>query len=146
MPTLELRTARLTLRPTCDGDIAVLAAILATPEVGRWWPDYDAERVRVELVEPDSDNMVGYAVLTFGYDLEFGGRDAYLTELYVTPEARGRGVATAALAEIAAAARGAGAGAVNLAVRVENLPARAAYRRAGFAETGRDLMTLRLDP
>src|SRR5690349_21153121 len=33
--------------------------------------------------------VIGYAMVTFGYDLEFAGRDAYLTELWIDPPARG---------------------------------------------------------
>lgn len=35
---------------------------------------------------------VGYVVLTFGYSLEFQGRDAFVDELYLRASARGRGV------------------------------------------------------
>lgn len=36
---------------------------------------------------------VGYAILTFGYDLEFGGRQATVTELYITVHYRRLGLA-----------------------------------------------------
>src|SRR4051812_11036961 len=39
-----------------------------------------------------ADALVGYFVLTWGYDLEWNGRDAFLTELFVTPSARGSGL------------------------------------------------------
>lgn len=45
-----LRGPRVTLRPTTRRDILTLAAILLDPEVARWWPRYDAARVRAELV------------------------------------------------------------------------------------------------
>ncbi len=34
---------------------------------------------------------LGYFVLTWGFDLEWGGRDAFLTELYLRAEVRGGG-------------------------------------------------------
>ena len=34
---------------------------------------------------------VGYAIVTYCFDLEFGGREGWLTELYVDEAARGRG-------------------------------------------------------
>ncbi len=43
--------AAVTLRPVVADDVDRLAAILQTPEVARWWPRYDAERVRRELLE-----------------------------------------------------------------------------------------------
>jgi aminoglycoside 6'-N-acetyltransferase len=45
-----LRGPRVALRPTTRRDILTLAAILLDPEVARWWPRYDAARVRAELV------------------------------------------------------------------------------------------------
>jgi GNAT superfamily N-acetyltransferase len=35
---------------------------------------------------------VGYGLATFGYDLEFAGRDAFITELFVEPANRGQGL------------------------------------------------------
>src|SRR5262245_56318419 len=42
--------------------------------------------------------LSGYAVVTFNYDLEFEGRDAFVTELYVRPAARRAGIARSLLA------------------------------------------------
>src|SRR5437016_7825415 len=39
----------------------------------------------------DGGATVGYFVLTFGFDLEFGGRQATLTDLYLAPTHRRRG-------------------------------------------------------
>ncbi len=36
---------RVTLRPPTRRDAEILAAILAEPSVGRWWPGYDLDRV-----------------------------------------------------------------------------------------------------
>ena len=38
------------LRPVTQDDAEALAAILAEPEVARWWGRYDMERVRSELI------------------------------------------------------------------------------------------------
>jgi aminoglycoside 6'-N-acetyltransferase len=46
-----LRGERVVLRPAVDRDAGALAAILAEPEVARWWGDYDADRVRREHLE-----------------------------------------------------------------------------------------------
>src|SRR5438128_1630421 len=71
---------------------AALRRLLAEPALGWVW-----------LFEP---GPIGYAVVTLGYDLEYGGHDAYLTEIWVDEPARGRGVARAALDGIAEALRG----------------------------------------
>jgi ribosomal protein S18 acetylase RimI-like enzyme len=86
----------------------------------------------------------GYAVATFGYDLEFDGTDAFLTELYVGPARRRLGVGARLLDAVARALREAGARAVTLLVWPENRAARRAYRRAGFEELRRVAMVRRL--
>src|SRR4051794_5025815 len=66
---------------------------------------------------------VSYFVLTWGYDLEWNGRDAYLTELFLVPEVRGRRLGVAALALLEEVARGNGARALHLMVLPDNAPA-----------------------
>jgi aminoglycoside 6'-N-acetyltransferase len=85
----------------------------------------------------EGEEIVGYFVLTWGYDLEWGGRDAFLTELYLRPAARGRGLGAAVMREAEALARGAGAGALHLMVRDENAAALRLYLAAGYAPPGR---------
>ena len=51
----------------------------------------DETKGRVWLVEADGE-QVGYVVLTYGYSLEFHGRDALVDELFLTETARGRGL------------------------------------------------------
>jgi aminoglycoside 6'-N-acetyltransferase len=46
---ISLHNARLTVRTPVDGDAAALAAILAEPEVARWWGANDLESVQKEL-------------------------------------------------------------------------------------------------
>jgi aminoglycoside 6'-N-acetyltransferase len=48
--TTVLHGTATTLRPAADDHIATFTAILAEPEIGRWWPRYDEERVRDELL------------------------------------------------------------------------------------------------
>lgn len=64
------------------------------------------------------------------------GADAEVLTIAVIPEARGRGVGGALLAALIAGAQAAGATALHLEVSVNNAPAAALYRRAGFATTG----------
>jgi ribosomal protein S18 acetylase RimI-like enzyme len=86
---------------------------------------------------------IGYAIVTFGYDLEFGGRDAYLTELWIDPAERGRGAGSAVLALLDGELRAQGVRAVHLGVRPES-PAVRLYARAGFEASPRLFMTRRL--
>ena len=74
-----------------------------------------------------------YAVITWGYDLEYGGRDAWLTEFWVAPTHRGRGLGRTLLAAAEQVCRDHGASALHLMVRPDNLPARRLYEGAGYA-------------
>jgi ribosomal protein S18 acetylase RimI-like enzyme len=100
---------------------------------------------RVWVVERDGE-VCGYAVLTWGYDLEWGGRDSFLTEIYVRRDARGVGVGRAALAAVEDEARAAGAGALHLMVRPENTAAVRLYAAAGYQSPPRVLLSKRLAP
>jgi len=95
---------------------------------------------RVLLFEAD-DGPSGYAIVTWGYDLEYGGRDAFLTELFVRASHRGRGLGRLALAAAEDAARSGGAHALHLLVRHENAGALGLYHRAGYRTEPRAVMT-----
>jgi ribosomal protein S18 acetylase RimI-like enzyme len=102
------------------------------------------EHLGLALVAEDDAGLIGYGVATFGYDLEFGGRDAFVTELFVDPRARRRGLGRAMLHATLDALREAGARAAHLMVRPENTRARALYEQAGFAPSPRVQLTRRL--
>jgi ribosomal protein S18 acetylase RimI-like enzyme len=61
----------------------------------------------------------------------------HLVAVYVSPEHRGRGLLGRLVDEAIAWARGRDAGHARLFVHVNNPRAQAAYRRLGFALTGR---------
>jgi len=84
---------------------------------------------------------VGYFVLTWGFDLEWAGPDAFLTELFLTPRARGRGLGREAMRWIEATAKEHGARALHLMVRHENTPALRLYLGSGFEEPPRKLLS-----
>lgn len=118
----EIDTSRAKIR-------TALVRLLADPSLGR-----------VLLFEHDGATA-GYAVLTFGYDLEFAGRDAFLTELYLVPSARGRGLGRPAIAAVEVEARAAGVNAIHLVVRTDNVAARRLYDKTGFECPPRVLMS-----
>lgn len=72
----------------------------------------------------------GYAVVTWGYSLESGGRDALLDEFFVRD--RGKGVGGVVLDEILRACRDFGARVVFLETEADNEAARRFYGRHGF--------------
>jgi ribosomal-protein-alanine N-acetyltransferase len=67
-----------------------------------------------------------------------------LVYLGIVPEARGRGFAATALAELGAAAAAAGIRSITLSVDERNKPARRLYDRAGFQEADRRRLFLLL--
>jgi ribosomal protein S18 acetylase RimI-like enzyme len=92
-----------------------------------------------------SKGLDGYAIGTFGFDLEFAGPDAFLTELFVRPNKRQAGLGGRVLAALTGALRDGGARAITLLVWPENTSARKLYARAGFEEISRIPMVRRLD-
>lgn len=108
-----------------------LARLLRGRDLGRVW------------LILERGERVGYAVLTFGYDLEFTGRDAFLTELYVRRERRGQGIGRRALALVERQAVALKARAVHLMVRAENIRAFTLYASAGY-EAPRRVMLSRI--
>jgi ribosomal protein S18 acetylase RimI-like enzyme len=106
---------------------AALRRLLDNPSLGGVW-----------LVE--DDGVIGHAVVTFGYDLEFGGRDSYLTELWIDEPHRGRGAGSAALDALMVELRTRDVRALHLQVRPDN-PARRLYERSGFIASPRVIMT-----
>jgi GNAT superfamily N-acetyltransferase len=111
-----------------------LAGLLAEPSLGRAW-----------LIE-SGGVVVGYAVLTLGYSLEFGGRYALLDELFIAESHRGRGMGRQVLGRLEEVCRDLGLMALRLEVGRANRGARRLYERVGFEAHERDLMTLWLDP
>jgi aminoglycoside 6'-N-acetyltransferase len=59
---MQIRGPRVTLRPVVADDAEGLVAILATPEVARWWPAYDRARVEAEYLVSE-DDVVVWAIL-----------------------------------------------------------------------------------
>jgi GNAT superfamily N-acetyltransferase len=103
---------------------------------------FDPDRVTralVPLLEDDAhgvvylaDNEQGYVVITWGYSLESGGREALIDEIYLRRRGEGRGgkVMDALFDEMAAR------GVVKMFLETEthNRRARRFYARQGFVE------------
>jgi ribosomal protein S18 acetylase RimI-like enzyme len=100
----------------------------------------DASLGQVHVAE-SAPEVVGYVVITFGYSLEYLGRDAFVDELFVAEPFRGRGLGRRALEVAEAACREAGARAVHLEVEPDKDQTIELYRRRGFVDKRRRLMT-----
>lgn len=100
---------------------------------------------RVWLIHAGSD-PVGYLVLTLGYSLEYGGRDAFIDELYLRADYRRQGRGLEAMALVAGEAQRLGVRALHLEVERENGAAQVFHRKAGYTDHDRYLMTKLLEP
>ena len=108
---------------------AALTGLLRAPRFGR-----------IYVVEC-AGRPAGYAVLTLSWSLEYRGADAFIDEFYLDPRFRGRGLGRLAIEFLAARCRDFGVGALHLEVERPNRRAQAIYRRAGFVDHDRYLMT-----
>ncbi len=87
------------------------------------------------------EEAAGYLVLTFGFSLEFRGRDAFVDELYLRENFRGRGIGKASLELAGAVCRQEKISALHLEVERVNTRAQGVYRQAGFHDHDRYLLT-----
>ncbi len=108
---------------------SALSGLMANPQHGYVW-----------LIELDGA-VVGYMAVCFGYSLEFGGRDAFVDEIYLLPEARGKGIGTQAMQVMIETCRSNGIQAVHLEVSAENEAAIAYYEKSGFIRRDFSLMS-----
>ena len=97
-----------------------LGILLRDPSLGRVW------------IIRCGHKAVGHAILTFGYDLEFDGRQATITELFVAPEYRSRRLGHKMINLIEETCRQMGIGALELQVERDNVRAQSLYRKLGF--------------
>jgi GNAT superfamily N-acetyltransferase len=108
---------------------AALETFLAHAELGQAWLLWLGEK------------PAGYVILTLGYSFEFRGRDAFIDELYIEPEFRRTGLGRRAMEFVEQKARALNVNAVHLEVDRGNDPAVELYRRTGYADHSRHLMT-----
>jgi ribosomal protein S18 acetylase RimI-like enzyme len=85
--------------------------------------------------------VIGYLVLTFGFSFEYRGRDAFIDELFIKPEYRGQGIGSSALDFAEDECKKAGVNALHLEVERDKVRTIELYRRHGFANNDRFLMT-----
>ena len=97
-----------------------LDILLRDPSLGRVW------------IIRFGRKAVGHAILTFGYDLEFNGRQATITELFIAPAYRSRHMGSEMIKLIEETCRQLGIGALELQVERDNVRAQSLYRKLGF--------------
>lgn len=109
----------------------LIERFVTTPYLGSFW-----------LIEVDG-TPAGYAALTYGFSFEFGGRDAFVDELFVDEALRGRGAGATALQQLQARARDLGLVAIHLQTEAYNPRAKRLYEAVGFVDLKRSTLTWR---
>ena len=103
-------------------------ALIADPRLGR-----------VFIME-GGGRPAGFAVLTVGFSMEYGGLRGFVDDFFVHPDFRGQGMGAAALSELQREAEVMGVRALLVEVGPENAPALSVYRRHGFSDSGHLLL------
>ena len=88
---------------------------------------------------------IGYVVLTFGFSLEYRGRDAFIDELFLLDAYRGQGLGTQILQFVLDACPALGIHALHLEVEHSNVAGQRLYRKHGFTGHDRHLLTHLID-
>jgi ribosomal protein S18 acetylase RimI-like enzyme len=76
--------------------------------------------------------LVGYLVLSWGWGIESGGREALIDEVFVSPSSRAAGVATGLVSAALERARSISTRAVFLETESQNPRSRKLYEQLGF--------------
>ncbi|HUI53059.1 MAG TPA: GNAT family N-acetyltransferase [Terriglobales bacterium] len=109
-----------------------LDVLLRNPSQGKMW-----------LMEIRK-KPVGYALLTYNFELEYGGAEGVLRDLFVEKRFRNQGIGSLALYEIEDYCRERGMRAFQLQLPRRNRSAEVFYRKAGFRELPRRVMILQV--
>jgi len=91
----------------------------------------DPEQGAVFIARDGDGKAVGVATMDWRWSASRGARMGHLEDLFVAPEARGRGIAEALIGACADLCRARGAPALDWLTRPDNTRARAVYERVG---------------
>jgi GNAT superfamily N-acetyltransferase len=106
-----------------------MASLIDDRTAGRLW-----------VIHNDA-HPVGFVVLVFSFSVEFGGRVAFIDELFIDERFRNIGIGRRAVELVIQEARQLGVRNLLLEVNDQNLPARSIYERCGFTDRKYRLMT-----
>ncbi|GAB3272216.1 hypothetical protein GCM10027347_43770 [Larkinella harenae] len=102
--------------------------VLANPQLGSLW-----------LVEAEAQ-PVGYAVLTYGFAFEFGGKTALVDELFITESHRGAGRGRQVLLRLQQVVNELGISTLLLQTEKYNTRAKQLYESLGFVDQDRSTL------
>jgi GNAT superfamily N-acetyltransferase len=102
--------------------------LIQSPEWGGVW-----------LLESDA-GVAGFVVLTLMYAMEYGGLRGFVDDFFVRPAFRKQGLGSLALAHVKAHCLARGVRALFVQTGPDNGKAQRVYKRAGFSDTGHQLL------
>lgn len=102
----------------------------------------DSNRGCLWLIEKDRA-VVGYIYLAFYFSIEFGGKTAFIDELFILPEYRGQGIGSEIISLVEEQCRRLKLKALHLESERTNQRATALYLKLGFMDYDRRLLTKR---
>lgn len=95
---------------------------------------------RIWMIRTD-ETIIGYIILAIVYSFEFGGRNAFIDELYLEHEFRGKGIGKRVMEFITEEAKKMNIKGLHLEVERHNEKALSLYRAFQFKDHHRILMT-----
>lgn len=140
-------------RPAAEADVDAIIEMMRRyyAEDGYLFAEAEARQAVVDLIRDDKlgrlwvardpDRVIGYLAVTLGFSLEYRGRDAFIDELFIEDRARGQGLGRRALEIAESYCRERGVNALHLEVEHHREAALELYRRSGFENHDRLLMT-----
>jgi diamine N-acetyltransferase len=107
-----------------------LSRLLRDKSLGRCW------------VVDAAGSLAGYTILTYNYDLEFGGTEGIITEFFIAPNYRREGLGASMISAVREFCRSARIGTIELQVSRGNRRARAFYQSLGFEASDRIVLSI----
>lgn len=147
---------KLMVRPATPSDIPILVDLMhdfyaeSSFPLDREWAARafadlmaDPSRGTAWIIEQDGMPL-GHVVLSVRFAMEFGGLSAYIDDIFVRPEHRRKGAASAGLEALVAECRRRGCRSIHVEVAPDNHAAIALYRRFGLAPGDDERQQLRM--
>ncbi len=103
------------------------------PDLGRAWLIYE------------DDEIVGYVMIVFMFSFEYGGSIAFLDELYLNENARGKGLGKKSVAFVQDQAHKINLKLLYLEIEQHNSTAQKLYLAAGFELHNRNIMRFKIN-
>lgn len=112
---------------------AAMETVVTNDPLGRAW--------LIEQSQEQAKEIVGYMVLTLAYRLEYRGYYAFLDELYICEDKRGRGIGTLAMQFLLEACQKLEVKKLQLEVKQDNPQASSLYTKVGLTPQSRKIFT-----